>query len=93
LRSVIRRASFCPYGKKDIHKEIFLVYGGKCLSCKAVHNWVKKLSETRSKVADDETEVQKWLRKDSKYLYAAGFDALIKPWNKCINVGGGYVEK
>jgi hypothetical protein len=25
---------------KDIHKEIFPVYGGKCLSCKAVHNWV-----------------------------------------------------
>jgi hypothetical protein len=26
-------------------------------------------------------------------LYAAGFDALVKRWNKCINVGGGYVEK
>jgi hypothetical protein len=25
---------------KDIHKEIFLVYGGKRLSRKAVHNWV-----------------------------------------------------
>jgi hypothetical protein len=23
---------------KDIHKEIFPVYGGKCLLCKAVHN-------------------------------------------------------
>jgi hypothetical protein len=23
---------------KDIHKEKFPVYGGKCLSCKAVHN-------------------------------------------------------
>jgi hypothetical protein len=22
---------------KDIHKEMFPVYGGKCLSCKAVH--------------------------------------------------------
>jgi hypothetical protein len=26
---------------KDIHKEMFPVYGGKCLSCKAVHNWVQ----------------------------------------------------
>jgi hypothetical protein len=26
----------------DIHKEIFPVYGGKCLSCRAVHNWVEK---------------------------------------------------
>jgi hypothetical protein len=25
---------------KDIHKEMFPVYGGKCLSCKSVHNWV-----------------------------------------------------
>jgi hypothetical protein len=24
---------------KDIHKEMFPVYGGKCLSRKAVHNW------------------------------------------------------
>jgi hypothetical protein len=24
---------------------------------------------------------------------AAGFDALLKQWGKCINVGGGYVEK
>jgi transposase len=32
---------------------MFPVYGGKCLSHKAVHNWVKKFSEGRSKVADD----------------------------------------
>jgi hypothetical protein len=40
---------------KDIHKEMFLVYSGKCLSCKAVHNWA----------ANDEVvgmEVQKWLK-------------------------------
>jgi hypothetical protein len=24
--------------RKDIHKEMFPVYGGKCLSCKALHN-------------------------------------------------------
>jgi hypothetical protein len=29
---------------KDIHKEKFPVYGGKCLSCKAVHNWVANVS-------------------------------------------------
>jgi hypothetical protein len=27
---------------KDIRKEMFPVYGGKCLSHKAVHNWVAK---------------------------------------------------
>jgi hypothetical protein len=46
--------------------------------------------------ADDEgveTEVRKWLRQESKDFYAAGFDALVKRWDKCIRVGGGYIEK
>jgi hypothetical protein len=32
---------------------VFPVYGGKCLSRKAVHNWVDEFSLGRSKVADD----------------------------------------
>jgi hypothetical protein len=32
---------------------MFYAYGGKCLSRKAVHNWVEKFSQRRSKVADD----------------------------------------
>jgi hypothetical protein len=58
-----------------------------------VHNWIAKFPQRRSKVADDEQEVQNWLRQQSKDFYAAGFDALVKRWGKCINVGGGYVEK
>jgi hypothetical protein len=38
---------------KDIHKEKFPVYGGKCLSCKAVHNCIEKFSQGHSKVTDD----------------------------------------
>jgi hypothetical protein len=38
---------------KDIYRELFPVYGGKFLSCKAVHNWVGKFSQGRSKVTDD----------------------------------------
>jgi hypothetical protein len=78
---------------KDIHKEMFPVYGGKCLSLKTVHNWAEKFSPGRSKVADDETEIQKWRRQQSKDFYAAGFDALIKRWDQCTSVGGEYVEK
>jgi hypothetical protein len=39
-----------------------------------------------------ETEVRKWLRRQLKDFYAEGFSALVKRWDKCINVGG-YVEK
>jgi hypothetical protein len=60
------------------------VYGGKCLSRKVFHNWVD---------GEVETEVRKWLRQQSKDFYTAGFDALVKRWDKCISVGGGYVEK
>jgi hypothetical protein len=38
---------------KDINKEILPVYGGKCLSHLAVHNWVEKFSQYRLKVTDD----------------------------------------
>jgi hypothetical protein len=37
--------------------------------------------------------MQKWLRQQSKDFCVAGFDALKKRWNKCISVGGEYVEK
>jgi hypothetical protein len=37
----------------DIHKEMFPVYGGKCLSHKKVQNWVEKFSQGLSKVAYD----------------------------------------
>jgi hypothetical protein len=79
--------------EKDINKEMFTVYGGKCLSRKAVHSWVE---ERGKRFADDEgveTEVRKWLRQQSKDFYAAGFDELVKRWDKCINVDGGYVKK
>jgi hypothetical protein len=38
---------------KDINKEIFPVYGVKCSSLKAIHNWIDKFSQGRSKVTDD----------------------------------------
>jgi hypothetical protein len=32
---------------------MFPVYGGKCVSSKAVRDWVEKFSQERSKVVDD----------------------------------------
>jgi hypothetical protein len=40
-----------------------------------------------------EAEVGKGLRQQSKDLFATSFEAMVKRWDKCINVGGGYVEK
>jgi hypothetical protein len=57
---------------------------------------VKRFITGGKRFADDEdfeTEVGKWLKQRSKYFCAAGFDALVKRWDKCINVGEGYVEK
>jgi hypothetical protein len=33
------------------------------------------------------------LRQQSQDSCAVGFDTLVKQWDKCISVGGGYVEK
>jgi hypothetical protein len=76
---------------KDIHKEMFHVYCGNCLSRQAVQNWVEKRGKIFADDEDDETEVRKWLRQQSKDFCAAGFDAPVKRWDK--NVDGGYVEK
>jgi histone-lysine N-methyltransferase SETMAR len=39
-----------------------------------------------------ETEVWTWLRQQSNEFCVADFDALVKQWDKCLNVGGGYVK-
>jgi hypothetical protein len=39
------------------------------------------------------TELWKQLRQQSKDFCAVGFGALVKLWDKCINVGGGYVRR
>jgi hypothetical protein len=41
-RSVVRFLWAEELNAKDIYKEIFPLYVGKCLSCKTVHNWVEK---------------------------------------------------
>jgi hypothetical protein len=77
---------------KDIHKEMFPVCGEKYLSRKAIHSWsINSLKDVRkSQMMPD--QVRKWHRQQSKDFYAAGFDTLIKGWDKCVTVDGGYVE-
>jgi hypothetical protein len=42
--SVVRFLWAKGLNAKDIHKEMFPLYGGKCLSRKAVHIWVVTVS-------------------------------------------------
>jgi hypothetical protein len=72
---------------------MFSVYGGKYFSRKDIHTWVEKHCKGFADDEKFEKEVRKWLRQQSKDFYAAGLDALVKRWDKCVSVGGGYVGK
>jgi hypothetical protein len=78
---------------KDIHKEMFPLDGGKCLSRKAIHNWAEKFSQGCSRVADDARPGAEVPETTVKRLLCCGFRRTGKRQNKCINAGGGYVEK
>jgi hypothetical protein len=97
VRIVLSKSSVLLYafcGQKDsmqrisIDKCFLFVFGSVCR--------VKRFHLGGKRFADDEeieTEVRKWLRQQSKDFYAVGFDALVKRYDKCINVAEGYVEK
>jgi hypothetical protein len=59
--------------EKDIHNEMFSVYGGKCLSRKAVHGWADKFSQGRSQVTDDAQPGAEVTEKTVKKLLRCGF--------------------
>jgi hypothetical protein len=73
---------------KDIHKKkTFPVYGGKCLSRKAVHRWVEKFSQGRSKVADDarlgrpvETATEATGQRIGDLILAVSRITIVLPW-------------
>jgi hypothetical protein len=66
---------------KDIHKEMFPVYGGKCLSREAIHNWVANVSLMTKRVK----------RRRGSGLDNSQNTSMLR--DKCINVSEGYVEK
>ncbi|GBM22226.1 hypothetical protein AVEN_141168-1 [Araneus ventricosus] len=57
--------------------------------------WSTKKHLEGKHFADDDVqhEVLLWMRQQPKEFYAAGIGALMKRWDKCINIGGDYVEK
>jgi hypothetical protein len=52
---------------------MFPVYGRKCLSRKAFHNWVEKFSQGRSKVANDARSDAEVAEKTVKRVLCCGF--------------------
>jgi hypothetical protein len=54
---------------------------------------MEKFSQGRLKVADGARPVAEVVETTVKTSVLRGFDALAKRWDKCISVGGGYVEK
>jgi hypothetical protein len=60
------------------------------LSHKAVHNWVANISMMTKRL---KRRCGSGWDNSQENFYAAGFDALVKQWDKCMNVGGEYVEK
>jgi hypothetical protein len=69
-RSIVRVLWVKGLNEKDIHKEMFPVYGWKCLSRNAVHNWSRNCHVGGKYFADEEveTEVWKWLRQKTSML-------------------------
>jgi hypothetical protein len=62
-RSVVRFLWAEGLNEKDIHKEMFPVYSGKCLS-RRFHLGGKRFADDE----EDETEVRRWLRQQSKHF-------------------------
>jgi hypothetical protein len=85
-RSAVR---FC-----ELKGSVQMIFINKCFLFKVGSVCrVKKSGKSFADVEEVKTELPKWLRQQSKHFIAAGVDALIKRWDKCTSVGGGYVEK
>jgi hypothetical protein len=83
-RSVVQRDSM----QRIFIKKCFLFTVGSVCHVKqfttASRNSLKDVR--KSQMMPD--QVRKWLRQQSTELYATGFDAPVKRWDKCISVGG-----
>jgi hypothetical protein len=72
-RSLVRFLWAKGLSAKDFHKEMFPVYDRKCLSGKAIHDWVEKFSQELSKVADDARPVAEVAETTVERLLCCGF--------------------
>ena len=92
-RGVVRFSWAEDMAAKDIHKEMLPMYGEHCPSHQVVHNWVQKFSKGRTSIEDEHRVGRITFRHKPKEFFAAGFQGLVKWWDKCLNLYGDYVEK
>jgi hypothetical protein len=93
-RSVVRLSRAKGLNVININKEMFPVYGEECSSCNAVCKLGREiLSRASESCRWWATSLPCWDCDRTKDFYAAGFDALVKWLDKCINAGGGHVKK
>jgi hypothetical protein len=75
------------YTKIFIKKCLLFIVGSVCRVKRPTAGSRNSLKEVqKSQMMLD--QVRKWLRQQSKDFCAADFDALVKRWDKCVNVGG-----
>jgi hypothetical protein len=74
---------------KEIHKEMLPMHGEHCLSRQAVNLSGERFPDDHAV----ERAVRTWFRQQPKEFFAAGFQGLVKRWDKCLNLYGDCVEK
>jgi hypothetical protein len=92
-RSVVRFLWGTGLNAQIIHKEYFLFTVGNVCRVRRLTTGSRNFLKGFRKSQMMPDQVRRWLRKQSKDLYSAGFNALVKRWDKCNSVSGGYVEK
>jgi hypothetical protein len=80
------------YGLKNLLQRIFikkyfLFTVGSVCRIKRFHFGGKSFADDK----EVETEARRWLRQQSKDIYAAGFSVMVKRWHKYIHVDTGHV--
>ena len=68
-------------------------YGEHCLSRQAIHSWVQKFSERGTSIEEERRVGRITFQQQPQEFYAARFQGLVKRWDKCLNLYGGYAEK
>ena len=101
-RAVIRFLYLKGRTPQETFDEMKETYGDNALSYDLVKRWHREFKHGRKlflkgkRFPDDAaliSEVTSWLEDQPGVFYKNGLQSCIKRWEKCITLGGSYVEK